>query len=177
THVHADQSELEQLEGIGALNFLEIDDLTITQEGEPVDPASIIELPTRVDLPIIPPVIADRNDAFVAQVQASGKKWVVLTGPSGEPNLVLDADGFLRAVFFEDSEFDPYTYCHRPIVIRDPNTTLDEVILNMKRNQPGSRDEAIENDLVLLWSTERRVVTGADILGRLLDGITPSAAY
>jgi len=32
-------------------------------------------------------------------------------------------------------------------------------------------DDVIDNDLVLIWSDERRVITGADILGRLLRGI------
>ena len=117
---------------------------------------------------------ADRDDPFVRRVQASGKKWVVLTGPEGQPELVLDADGFLRAVFFDEPGFDAYRYCHRPVVIRDPKRTLDEVILKMRLTQPGIADEVIDKDLVLLWADERRVVTGADILGRLLEGIAPA---
>jgi hypothetical protein len=32
-------------------------------------------------------------------------------------------------------------------------------------------DDVVDNDLILLWSTEKRIITGADILGRLLCGI------
>ena len=32
-------------------------------------------------------------------------------------------------------------------------------------------DDVIDHDLILLWSDEKRVITGADILGHLLRGI------
>ena len=35
-HIEADEAEIDRLEGIGALNFLAIDDLVVSQEGEPV---------------------------------------------------------------------------------------------------------------------------------------------
>ena len=170
-HVSADETEVEHIEGIGALNFLEIDDLTIAEEGELVDPASIVNLPLVVDLPTIPKVTSPKTDPFVARVQASGKKWVILVGDDEEPKLVLDADGYLRAVYLEQPDFDPYQYCHRPIVLKNANTTLDVVIRKMKQSQSKDSDEAIQKDVVLLWHKVRRVVTGADILGRLLDGI------
>jgi hypothetical protein len=31
-------------------------------------------------------------------------------------------------------------------------------------------DDVIDHDLILLWADEKRVITGADILGRLLRG-------
>jgi hypothetical protein len=31
-------------------------------------------------------------------------------------------------------------------------------------------DDVIDHDLILLWSDEKRVITGADILGRLMRG-------
>ena len=31
--------------------------------------------------------------------------------------------------------------------------------------------DVADDDLILMWSSERRVMTGADILGRLLRGI------
>lgn len=171
-HIGADDAEVEHIEGIGALNFLEIDDLTIAEEGEVVDPASVIQLPLRLDLPIIPTVASPKTDPFVAKVQSSGKKWVIFTDDAGDPKLVLDADGYLRALFMADAELDPYSFCHRPIVLKNPKTTLDVVIKKMKQTQPRATDEAIQKDMVLLWHDVKRVVTGADILGRLLDGIT-----
>ena len=32
--------------------------------------------------------------------------------------------------------------------------------------------DVINNDLILIWSDEKRVITGTDILGRLMRGIT-----
>ena len=171
-HVGADEAEVEHIEGIGALNFLEIDDLTIAEEGEVIDPDSVIRLPVTLDLPVIPGVDSPKTDAFVAKVQSSGKKWVILTDENEQPQLVLDADGYLRALFMTKPDFDPYAFCHRPIVLRNPKTTLDVVIKKMKQSQPSATDEAIQKDIVLLWHDVKRVVTGADILGRLLDGIT-----
>ena len=170
-HVSADEGDVEHIEGIGALNFLDIDDLTIAEEGELVDPSSVIKLPLTLDLPIIPIVELPESDPFVAKVQSSGKKWVIFTGDDDQPKLVLDADGYLRALFLAKRDFDPYSHCHRPIVLMDPETTLDVVIKKMKQTQPSSSDDAIQKDMVLLWGDMKRVVTGADILGRLLDGI------
>ena len=172
-HVAATESDVQHVEGIGALNFLDIDDLSILEEGEPVDPASIVRLPSKIDLPIFPALMASRDDEFVRQVHASGKKWVVITDEEQLPRLVLDADSFLRSLFFEGEQFDPYSHCHRPIVIANPKTKLDWVIQRMKEAQRGvTGDEALEKDIVLLWGDNKRVITGADILGRLLDGIT-----
>jgi hypothetical protein len=33
-------------------------------------------------------------------------------------------------------------------------------------------DDVVEYDLVLVWAEQRRVITGSDILGRLLRGVT-----
>lgn len=172
-HIGADETEVEHIEGIGAMNFLEIDDLTVGEEGEIVDPESIVSLPTTLDLPQIPNVENPKTDPFVSQVQASGKKWVIITGADDQPQLVLDADSYLRGVFMDEQAIDPYAYCHRPIIFKNQNTTLDFVIKKMKQSQPSDSDDAIKKDIVLLWNDNvRRVITGADILGRLLDGIT-----
>jgi metal transporter CNNM len=32
-------------------------------------------------------------------------------------------------------------------------------------------DDAIDDDLILLWSTQKRIITGSDLPGRLLRGI------
>jgi hypothetical protein len=44
-HVKAAVPEMGAVEGTGAVNFLELDDIPIAFEGEPLDPASVIELP------------------------------------------------------------------------------------------------------------------------------------
>lgn len=171
-HVEAEEAEVEAIEGIGALNFLQIDDLAVTKEGEPIDPASIIELPANLDLPTIPEFAADSSDEFLRMVHKSGHKWVVLTGNNGEPYLVLDADGFLRAALFAEGEVNPYEYCHRPILITDPATPLGDVVGELRIGKDAHCDSVIDHDIILVWSDqERRIITGADILGRLLKGI------
>jgi len=32
-------------------------------------------------------------------------------------------------------------------------------------------DDVIDNDMILVWGKQRRIITGADLLGRLLRGI------
>ena len=171
-HIDSDHADVDFIEGRGALNFLEIDDVPISTEGEDVDPDSVIELPVKVDLPVIPGTDGSSAESFVQRVHASGHKWVILTGPDGLPQLVLDADGYLRANQFGEGDADAYEFCHRPIVINDAELPLGHVIAELKKNMSADDDAAIDKDIVLLWAPElRRVITGADILGRLLQGI------
>jgi hypothetical protein len=108
-------------------------------------------------------IIANRN--------RSGEKWVVFTTESGEPSQVLDSDGFLRAAFFETGPVSIGDYCHEPIVVRDPSRRLGE-ILHLWRVWPeSSKDDVIDQDLVLLWGKKKQIITGADILGKLMRGI------
>ena len=63
------------------------------------------------------------------------------------------------------------------MVIRATNTTIGEVISYLK-SIPGSSesdDGAIEYDAVLIWGQDPRIITGADILGKLLKGISAQA--
>jgi len=173
-HIEADSAEIDAIEGKGALNFLEIDDVPIVEEGEPIDPASIVTLPTSIDLPVLPEVKSPTDD-FVRSVNASDKKWVVLIDDAGTPLLLLDSDAYLRGVFMSAAPVDGYAFCHRPIVIDDPQLPLGHIIGELRRGMDSHSDAAINKDIVLLWTeTEKRVITGADILGRLLCGIEPN---
>lgn len=170
-HIDSDHAEIDQIEGQGALNFLDIDDVPISDEGEMIDPLSVISLPTKVDLPIFPDV-QSQDDAFVRAINASGHKWVIITDESERPQLLLDADSYLRAIMSDVSTVDPYDHCHRPVVVQDPERPLGHIILALKDGLAVENDSAIEKDIVLLWMPERkRVITGADLLGRLLRGI------
>lgn len=174
-HIESDHAEIDHIEGQGALNFLDIDDVPIEDEGEIVDPLSVIALPTTVDLPILPKV-ESQEDSFVRSVNASGRKWAIITDESGKPQLLLDADSYLRALMDDVSTVDPYEHCHRPIVVKDPMKPLGHIILALKEGLEAESDKAIEKDIVLLWTPERRqVITGADLLGRLLRGIDPES--
>jgi hypothetical protein len=171
-HMHADESDLSRVEGMGALNFISLDDLRIADEGEPVDEASIITLPAGVELPLMPAFERVPTDPFIRQVNASGHKWVILTDLDGDPRLVLDADGFLRAALLDDGACNAYAHCHRPIIVRDPKTRLGRVIRRLRVDAEHPDDDVVHRDVILLWSEDRRVITGADLLGRLLRGIT-----
>jgi metal transporter CNNM len=41
----------------------------------------------------------------------------------------------------------------------------------MKVVQERPEDDVIENHLILVWGAQRRIITGSDLLGRLLRGI------
>jgi hypothetical protein len=169
-HVEAHDSDVGEVEGIGALNFLEIDDLEALEEGVLVDPSSVFKLPTDVDLPRLPDHNQAIDDPILQKIHASGKKWVVLADLKGEPQLLLDADGFLRATLLDKGPINPYKYCHRPIILTNPKTKLGKVLLLLRQSKTVNRG-VIENDVVLIWSAQPRIITGADLFDRLLHGI------
>ena len=171
-HVEAGGSEVGQLEATGALNFLDLDDIVVRDEGEPVDPLSVIELPALNGRPVLPPYARSPDDPFLRRLDASGKKWVIFTDGAGQPCLVLDAHHFLRDALFEKGPPKPEAYWHRPIVVSDMRTRLGDVIGRMKVTPEHPGDDVVDNDLILLWGPQqRRIITGADLLGRLLRGI------
>ncbi|MDD2440094.1 MAG: CNNM domain-containing protein [Methanosarcinaceae archaeon] len=169
-HIESAKSDIGLFEGLGALNFLSIDDVSISEEGSIIDPKSIISLPLKKGLPVLPQIERNPEDPFLKKIEASGKKWVIVTDPEGEPVMVLDADGFLRDAVFKKGPFRPYSYGHIPVVIKTP-TRLEKVIKQLKVYPQYPEDDVIDQDLVLYWGDEKRIVTGSDILGRLLRGI------
>jgi len=168
-HAVADESDVERAEAQGALNFLALDDLPISQEGEPIDPKSVVELASADRLP---PFQRVARDPFLDAVQASGQKWVIGVDAAQEPRLVIDADGFLRGALLEGPAFDAQAHCHRPIVVRNADTRMGVLLRRLRVDPESPEDDVIDLDLILLWTPEaKRVITGADILGRLFRGI------
>jgi metal transporter CNNM len=163
--------EIGRLEATGAQNFLDLDDISICDEGEFVDAKSILSLPLANQRCILPKFERSPNDPFLRQVDASGRKWVIITDATGEPVFVLDAHHFLRDALFNELVSDPTAYWHRPIIVRDMKARLGDVIGQMKVVQQRPDDDVIENDLILVWGTRKRIITGSDLLGRLLRGI------
>ena len=170
-HMDAENADLEETEGRGVLNFLKMDDLPVSEEGEPIDPASIVSLPIAVDLPVFPAYEGVPGDAFLRTIHASGRKWVVVTDSDEVPRLVLDSDAFLRDAMFSETPPDPYRYCHRPIVVRDGKTPLGTVMRKWSVEPESKEDDVIDTDVILVWGNDRRIITGADLLGRLMRGI------
>ena len=168
--------DIDRLEGLGALNFLSIDDLPIVGEGEPVDPASIITLPWGETGPVFPEFTASVDDPFLSAVEASKKKWIIVTDEHDEPKLVLDSDGFLRHALFQPSITDPLQFCHQPVIVRSRATPMGSVLSQLRYAVPGLPDKGIEQDVILLWADTRRVITGSDILGRLMEGLADQFA-
>ncbi|MFC1937986.1 DUF21 domain-containing protein [Chloroflexota bacterium] len=168
------ETDIGQTEGRGVLNFLAIDDLPIETEGEIIDPKSILKLEFQDNKPIFPPIKTSSSDTFLKLVHSSQKKWIILVDSENEPRMVLESDGFLRDALFNSDSFNPYTHCHRPIILYDRKTRLGDAISRLKVNPIHRGDDVIVEDIIILWSGEKRVITGSDILGRLLRGIVQS---
>ena len=170
-HMNSQDSDIEIMEGKGALNFLDIDDLRVIEKGEIIDPKSVIQLPFVDDKPKFPEIKPSNTDPFLKLIQSSKKKWVVITDIDGEPKATLNADCFLRGALFEGLHFNPLLNCHRPIIIKDDYAILGEVIPKLQVHPERSNDDVIDNDVILFWGSQKRIVTGSDILGRLMRGI------
>jgi metal transporter CNNM len=176
-HADAATTEVGYVEAMGAINFLALDDLPVTREGESIDPESILQLKFEGTQPEFPPFERTPQDAFLKSLAASERKWVVLIDDRNEPRLVLNANSFLREALFGEESFNPMMMCHRPLIIRNPERTIGQILgrLTVLSEKPG--DDVIDYDLVLVWTAdERRIITGADILGRLLRRIVKNIA-
>jgi metal transporter CNNM len=170
-HAGVAGADVGHLEAIGALNFLDLDDILVKDEGELVDPRSVIALPFENERPVLPKFERSPDDPFLRRLNASGKKWVIIVDNSGRPSLVLEAHHFLRDALFSVVSVDPEIYWHRPIIVTDMHTPLGSVIGRMNVKPVHPEDDVIDDDLILVWGRQRRIITGADLLGRLLRGI------
>lgn len=159
-------SDINRFEGRGALNFLALDSRRVGQEGNSVDPRSVVSLPVVDGRLEIPPVGGSLWDDFIQRVQASGKRWVILTDPEGTPHRLLNANRFLRAVYSEEN-ISPQDYCVEPVVTHDPQATLEHALMGAKLAENRSLDKGV----ILLWGVEKRIVAHADLLHRLFEGV------
>ena len=112
-----------QLEAIGALNFLDLDDILVLDEGELIDPRSVITLLIENERPLMPKCERSPDDPFLRRLNASGKKWVIIVDNSGRPSFVLDAHHFLRVSLFDTVSVEPVIHWHRPIIVSFPPRT------------------------------------------------------
>lgn len=170
-HTEAAHTDIDRVEGRGVLNFLAIDDLPVAEEGEPIDPDSLVTLDFQENRPVFPEISRSSGDSFLRQVHRSGKKWLIIVDPGGDPRLALNADSFLRAALFNSQPFNPASHCHRPLIIRDRRARLGETIPRLQVHPANCEDDVVDEDLLLFWGEEKRIITGSDVLGRLLRGI------
>lgn len=170
-HVKANSPELGALEGTGALNFLDLDDITLADEGAALDPRSVIELPALNAQPQFPAYQRAVSDPFLQQINASGRRWVIIVDGSGQPYAALDAHRFLRHALLGGSA-NPGDYLRRPIVATDERTPLGNVLGRLTLRSTATSEDVVVDNVILLWSPQRRrIISGSDLLGRLLRGI------
>jgi len=167
-HTRAAETEVSHVEGQGAINFMALDDLLVTEEGELIDPMSLLKLPMNGIRLVFPEFSPDAKDPFVRKIQSSGKRWVVLTDEDENPVYVLDRVEFLGAALFHSDPVDPLEHCHRPLIVTNRDTKLSKV-LGQLQAEPG--DDIIKRDVILVWGAEKRIITGSDLLGFLMRGI------
>jgi metal transporter CNNM len=176
-HARSDDTELSRVEATGAINFLALDDLAVGREGEPLHPDSVVSLEMEDGRPRLPQFERTPDDPFLRRLDSSGKKWVVISDPSNEPRSALDAHGFLRDAIFGGSDFNPEKHFHRPLILKDASEPLGRALSRFTVEPEGPEDDVIDRDLLLVWTPEeRRIITGSDLLGRLLRGIARNPA-
>ncbi|HEX3844115.1 MAG TPA: CNNM domain-containing protein [Steroidobacteraceae bacterium] len=168
--------EVSALEGTGAVNFLDLDDIPIGREGEELDPRSILMLPMRGGEPEFPAFARAPDDPFLRRLNEADKKWVIVTDPAGSPRLALNAHRFLRDALFAPEAPDPRRYAHRPVITSEPQTPLGNLLGQLHVHPRTEQDDVVDDDVILLWSGHKRITTGADLLGRLLRGIAKRQA-
>jgi metal transporter CNNM len=160
------------LEAVGALNFLALDDIPVLEEGELIDPLSIVKLPSVNQRLAFPKFERTPTDPFLRQLDASRKKWVIIIDDLDQPSWVLDADHFLRDALFSEAALDMEIYWHLPVIVSETSARMGDVMGRMKVKPNHPEDDVIDNDLILVWGNQKRIITGSDILGRLLRGIS-----
>ena len=171
-HIKEKDSEIGETEGRGALNFLDLDDRLISQEGTSIDPSTIHSFPSNMDLPDIPKPNTPDGNIFLEKLRQSDKSRAVITDEEGNPRIVLKTSEYLFNISVNESKADIYDYCHRPVVVDDSNATLDTVLSEFVVEADDREDDIIDQDVVIYWNeNDKRIITGADILGRLLKGI------
>ncbi|MGM0770713.1 MAG: DUF21 domain-containing protein [Halobacteriota archaeon] len=172
-HIRSEKSDIDMIEGVGALNFLSLDDLSIKQEGSLIDQNSIIEIETYNNRPIFPNIGTPEFEELLEKIARPAKKWIIAVDEDDNPVVAIDSTSFIRDAIYK-RPFYPLRYCHVPIIVTSPREKIGDVIHKLKVYPVDSEDDVIDNDLILYWNDEdheKIVITGSDILGRLFRGI------
>ncbi|MDE1464045.1 DUF21 domain-containing protein [Spartinivicinus poritis] len=171
-HVASFKSNISHIEGIGVINFLALDDIPVKDEGEIISSKSIITLPFKNGKPIFPDITCEKSDPFLKSLRSAKKKWIIIVDETQTPQAIINAYRFTSGALFDDSPFDPNSYVLKPLIIKDSHTQLGHLISQWK-----AWGDLLVNDVILLWGTNKRIVTGSDILSRLLEGIISTSPH
>lgn len=86
-HLETVNTDLGKVEALGAVNFLDLDDISVLDEGEQVDSRSIVSLPVAAGRPVLPKFERTATDPFLRQLDASGPKWVIFVDQNHSPHV------------------------------------------------------------------------------------------
>ncbi|MEM9081810.1 MAG: DUF21 domain-containing protein, partial [Verrucomicrobiota bacterium] len=173
SHIREPSTDISYAEGRGALNFLRLDDLKIASEGRPLEVGTVLRLPMREGGECYLPEAGSREaEELAMRMGATELKWMVLVDGEGWPKYGLNADDYLRARFTRPGSVGMAEFCQVPVVVTDATRSLDEVLPKLDVEADGHEDRVLDREVVLYWGERtKRIITGVDILGRLLHGI------
>ncbi|MCH8498813.1 MAG: DUF21 domain-containing protein [Marinobacter sp.] len=176
-HASAEGTEIDRVEGLGALNFLALDDVPLAGEGEPLDPRTLLTLPFEEGRPVFPSLDSPAENEFLRHLARSGLKWAVITDPEGQPKLALNIFSLTQDALYGTRPVNPMRHCHRPVIAYDGQLPLGQVIGRFKVHPERANDDVIDQDVILVWAERPRIITGSDLLGRLLRGIVQNRIF
>lgn len=171
-HISEQSSEISANEGRGALNFLDLDDRFVSSEGSLIHPETIYSYQSRLDLPALPMPNTDEGKELIKSLQRYPQMMAVVVDENNNPQLVIKTTEYLSKIYSYGDGVDIYSCCYRPVVVSDAKATLDTVLGEFVVEAYDKNDDVVDRDVVLFWTDgEKRIITGADIFGRLLRGI------
>jgi len=56
----------------------------------------------------------------------------------------------IRGALFGKEPVNPYAFCHRPILVKEPSTLLGKVLSGFRVYPKSDVDDVIDDDLVLI---------------------------
>ena len=122
-----------------------------------------------------PDIRPDVDDPFLQMLHRSGRTWTLIVDSTAEPRLLLRTNDFIRQALFSGGDVDPLRHCRRPIAIRSGECRLGMVLPHIRVRPGAQSSDRVVNTAILLWGDNPRILTGTDILDRLLRGITEVA--
>ena len=167
-------SNTEHVKVKGAMDSPDFNSLLLRKPGKIIDAKCIVQLPFVDNQPVFSAIKGSCDDPFLNRIHKSNSKWIIITDPKGIPQYALHANKFLRSAIFAKSNPDPLAFCHRPIIVQDPDMRLGEVIAHLRVHSKNQEHETIDNEIILYWGDEKRLITGADVLNSLLRSRTES---